>query len=241
VTASVPHVEGTPGLPLYSIPVKLSDENIRAEAEKMKASLFGLAGKRTLVGKKPEEYIVLESMSWANRLYIRVHGVYTSTYMVESVFPLAVGEDTVEVEVEGPNTLTVEGGTLNLHTHLRKKSRQEDTTYYDERGEEVQMQLPPKSELKPQRTVHEPLTVEQVQGLLDSTLDWAKRHLTASVAKLAAQGATIEKENLDLSDHEVILVPYCSLVYHNKKTGEKKGLTYDSLTERLLPSTIVTR
>jgi len=241
VITSTPHIEGTSEIPLYSVSVKLSDENIRAEGEKLKASLFGLAGKRTLVGKKPEEYIALESMTWANQVYIRVHGIYTSTYVVASVFPLAVGGETIEVEVEGPNTLPVTNGTLNLRTRLRKTNRQEATTYYDERGEEVQIQLPPKSELKPQRTVHAPLTVEHVQGLLDTTLGWAKRHLMANMAGLTAGGATIEKENLDLSDHEVILAPYCSLVYHNTKKGERKGLTYDSLSEKLVPSSLVTR
>jgi len=63
----------------------------------------------------------------------------------------------------------------------------------------------------------------------------------ANMAGLTTGSTTIEKENLDLSDHEVILAPHCSLVYHNTKTGERKGLTYDSLTERLLPSSLVPR
>ena len=238
---SASRVEETSELPLYSIPVKLSDEGIRAEGEKAKVSLFGLAGKRTLVGKKPEEFIVLESMSWTNQVYVRVHGVYTSTYILERVFPLAVGEDTIEVEVEGPNTVIPEKGTLSLHTHLRKTNRQEATTYYDGRGEEVQVELPPKSELKPQRTVHAPLTIENVQKLLDETLEWAKRHLMANMAKLTAEGARVEKENLDLSDHEVILVPYCVLTYVNGKTNEKRSITYDSLTGKLLPSAVAPR
>jgi hypothetical protein len=238
---SIPHVEETSEIPLYSIPVKLSDESLRAEGEKAKAALFGLAGKRTLVGKKPEEYVILESMAWADHVYIRVHGVYTSTYVVHRVFPLAVGEETIEVEVEGPNLLIPEKGTLNLRTHLRKTYRQEATTYYDERGEEVQVELPPKSELKHQRTVHEPLTVEHVLKLLDTTLEWAKRHLTANMTKLTAEGATVEKEKLDLSDHEVILVPYCVLTYVDTKTKEKKSLTFDSLTGKLLPSTVAQR
>lgn len=241
LTSSTPHVEGTSGLPLYSIPVKLSDENIRAEGEMAKASLFGLAGKRTFVGKRPEEYIVLESISWANQIYVRMHGVYTSTYVVSSVFPLTVGEDTIEVEVAGPTKLTADKGTLILHARLRKTNRQEATSYYDERGEEVQIQLPAKPELKPQRTVHAPLTVEHVQELLDTTMEWAKRHLMASMSRLVAEGATIEQEKLDLSDHEIILVPNCTLVYHNTKTGERKSLTYDSLAGRLLPSSIVSK
>ena len=238
---SIPHVEETSDIPLYSFPVKLSDEELRAEGEKAKTALFGLAGKRTLVGKKPEEYVTLESMTWADHVYIRVHGVYTSTYVVHRVFPLAVGEDTIEVEVEGPNILTPEKGTLNLRTHLRKTNRQEATTIYDERGEEVQVKLPPKTALKHLRTVHEPLTVDHVLKLLDTTLEWAKKHLTANMAKLTAEGATVEKEKLDLSDHEVILAPYCVLTYLDTKTREKKSLTFDSLTGKLLPSTVAQR
>ena len=237
----IPRVEETSDIPLYSTPVKLSDDKLRTEGEKAKKTLFGLAGKRTLVGKKPEEYVTLESMTWGDHVHIRVHGVYTSTYVVPKIYPLAVGEDTIEVEVEGPYPLTPEKGNLNLRTHLRKTSRQEATTYYDERGEEVQVQLPPKTDLKPQRTVHAPLTLEHVQKLLDTTLEWAKKGLTANMAKLTAEGAIVERENLDLSDHEVILVPYCTLIYHNTKTGERKGLTYDSLSGKLLPSTIGTR
>ena len=77
-----------------------------------------------------------------------------------------------------------------------------------------------------------------MKELLETTLDWAKKELQVKIGKLPVGGATIEKENLDLSDHEIIVVPYCSLTYVNSKTGEKKGLTFDSLRGSLIPSLV---
>jgi hypothetical protein len=228
-------------LPLYSVPVSQSDDAIRSQGEKAKVALFGLVGKRTLIGKKPEEYIALESMVWTDRVYVRVHGIYTSTYTVDVTFPLAVGDETVEVEVAGPNKLVPLKGTLELPTRLRKILRSERTSCYDETAEEVQVQLPPKAGLTAQRAVRPPLTPEGVQKLLDTTLVWAKKALRADTQKLQAEGARIEKEGVDFLDYEVILVPYCFLTYVNSKTGERKGLTFDSLRAALLASAVVAR
>jgi hypothetical protein len=216
-------------LPLFAVPPKLTEDSIRSQGEATKVGLFGLTGKRTIIGKKPEEYIVLESMDWANRVYVRVHGVYTSRYLVDVYFPLTVGEDTIEVEVPGANRMAPVKGTLKLAAKLRKVSRTESTFYYDERVEEVQIQLPPKTELQPLRTVQPPLRVDDLQKLLLTTLDWAKKGMQIKMGKPQGNDAVIEEENLDLSDHEVILVPYCTLTFFNSKTGERKKLVYDSL------------
>jgi len=216
-------------LPLFSVPVRLTEDAIRSQGEAAKVGLFGLVGKRTIIGQKPEQYIVLESMEWANRVYVRVHGVYTSRYLVDAYFPLNVGEDTIEVEVTGANKLAPVKGTLKLPAKLRKVSKSESTACYDERVEEVQIQLPPKAALKPLRTVQPPLRVDGLQTLLLTTLDWAKKGMQIKIGKPQATDAVIEEENLDLSDHEVILVPYCTLTFVNSKTGERRRIVYDSL------------
>ena len=226
-------------MPLYSVQVRSTDDAIRAMGEGNKLALFGLVGKRTLIGKKPEEYVVLESMTWGDRVYVRVHGVYTATYTVDVTYPLTVGEETVEVEVAGPNRLAPVKGTLELPARLRKFLRIERTSTYDDRAEEVQVQLPPKSDLKMLRTARPPLTNDGAQKLLDTTLEWARRIMRASATKAMARGAKVEKEELDLSDHEVILVPYCVLTYLNSKSGERKSLTFDSLGGVLLPAAFV--
>ena len=222
-------VTSLPSLPLFSVPVRLNEGSIRSQGDATKVSLFALVGKRTIVGKKPEQYIVLESMEWTNRIYVRVHGVYTSRYLVDAYFPLTVGEDTIEVEVPGANRLAPVKGTLKLAAKLRKVGRGESTVCYDERAEEVQIQLPPKADLQSLRTVQPPLRVDDLQRLLLTTLDWAKKEMQTKIGKPQASHMVVEEENLDLSDHEVILVPYCTLTYINSKTGERRKLVYDSL------------
>ena len=108
---SVPQTTAPTSLPLFTVPVNITEDDIRSQGEAAKVSLFGLVGKRTLIGKKPEEYIMLESMVWTDKVYVRVHGVYSSTYVVDAVYPLDVGEDTIEVEVAGPNKLAPQKGT----------------------------------------------------------------------------------------------------------------------------------
>ena len=229
VASTIPPVTSFPSLPLFTVPVRLTEDSIRSLGEATKVGLFGLVGKRTIIGQKPEQYIVLESMDWANRVYVRVHGVYTSRYLVDAYFPLTVGEDTIEVEVPGANRLAPVKGTLKLAAKLRKVGRTESTVYYDERAEEVQIQLPPKTDLRPLRTVQPPLRVDDLQKLLLTTLDWAKKGMQIKIGKPQASQIVMEEENLDLSDHEVILVPYCTLTYINSKTGERRKLVYDSL------------
>ena len=229
VASTVPPVASFPSLPIFTVPVRLTEDSIRSQGEATKVGLFGLVGKRTIIGQKPEQYIVLESMDWANRVYVRVHGVYTSRYLVDAYFPLTVGEDTIEVEVPGANRLAPVKGTLKLTAKLRKVGRGESTVYYDERAEEVQIQLPPKADLQPLRTVQPPLRVDDLQKLLLTTLDWAKKGMQIKIGKPQVNHMVIEEENLDLSDHEVILVPYCTLTYINSKTGERRKMVYDSL------------
>ena len=241
VTPVVSPPSPSASIPLFTVPVRLTEDGIRSQGEAAKVALFRLTGKRTLVGKKPEQYIVLESMVWTNRVYVRVHGVYSSTYVVDAVFPLSVGEETVEVEIPGLDKRAPEKGTLKLAAKLRKTNRTESTAYYDERIEEVQVQLPPRTGLQPLRTVRPPLTVEDLQKVLATTLDWAKKDLQARIGKPQVSDAIIEKEDLDLSDHEIILVPYCVLTYVNSKTGEKHTLTFDSLTGSLAPSPVATK
>jgi len=230
-------VWGTVSFPLFSVQSSLSEDEIRAQGEKGKLALFGLVGKRTILGPKPETFIVMESFAWVDRVYVRVHGVYSATYVVDRVFPLAVGEDTAEVEVEGSSKLTAERGNLNLRARLRKLSRGEAVSYYDARAEEVGIKLPPRSQLRPLRSVHPPLTVGGVQEVLDAALDWAEKGLRARMAGSLAEGAVVERESIDVSDHEVILAPYAVLTYLNTKSGERRSLTYDSLTNTLVPST----
>ncbi len=236
--SGIPPLAPSGALPLFAVPVKLSDDTLRAQGEAAKVGLFGLVGKRTLIGKKPEQYIALESMAWANRTYVRVHGVYASTYTVDAVFPFAVGDETIEVEVSGVNKFTPDKGTLKLAAKLRKVNRKEGTVYYDERVEEVQIQLPPKADLQPLRTVQPPLKVEDLQKLLMTTLDWAKKGFQIRIGQPVANAAVIEEENLDLSDHEIILAPYCTLVYLNSKNGERRSLTFDPLRGALSPSQV---
>ncbi len=220
-------------LPLFAVPTKITEDNIRSQGEASKVHLFGLVGKRTLIGKKPQEYVVLESMVWANRVYVRVHGIYTSRYIVDAIFPLTVGEETIEVEVAGANKFAPENGTLKLAARLRRVTRKESTVYYDNRIEEVQIQLPPKAELQPLRTAQPPLTVEGLQNVLMTTLNWAKKGLQIRIGQRPAVDAVMEEENLDLSDHEIILVPYCTLTYVNSKTGERRSLVFDALRNSL--------
>jgi len=241
VTPAVSHLSPSASFPLYSVPVRLTEDGIKSQGETAKVGLFELIGKRTLVGKKPEQFIALESMVWTNRVYVRVHGVYSSTYVVNEVFPLPVGDETIEVEVVGLSKITPKKGTFKLATKLRKTNSAESTVYYDERMEEVQVQLPSKADLQPVRTVRPPLTVEGLQEVLATTLDWAKKDLQAKLGKLPVEDAVIEKEGLDLSEHEIILVPYCILTYVNSKTGEKRTLTFDSLTGSLVPSPVATK
>ena len=221
---------------LYSVDVSDTDESLRAKADKEKVALFGLAGKRTLVGTKPESYIVLESMQWTDRVYVRIHGIYSSKYVMDSSFPIAVGEETIEVEYGETSKASPEKGTLSLPLRLRKVFRKETTDVYDERGEVVPVQLPATSSLKPLRTVHPPLTIQHVESLLDATLQWSRKGLTGSMSKIVAKGAKIENEDINVSDHEVILAPYCVLTFHNSKTGERKSLTFDSLAGGLVPA-----
>lgn len=227
----------TASVPLFKVPLPKSEDEIRARADMSKVWLFGLAGKRTLIGQKPEEYIVLESLVWTDRVYVRVHAVYSATFVVDRVFPLSVGEDTLEVEVEGPNRLPVEKGALNLRAKLRKFNNGEVTYHYDARAEQVSIQLPQRAQLQPLRTVHPPLTLGGVQELLETVLDWAEKGVRANMVQAMTQGGVVEKDSVDLSDHEVILAPYCVLTYHNTKTGERKSVTYDPLVGKLVPGT----
>jgi len=223
--------------PIFTIPVQ-SDDAVRSLGEKAKVDLFGLVGKRTLVGKKPEEYIALDSIVWKNKVYVRVRGIYSSTYFIDAVFPLKVGERTVEVEFSKDFKISAENGTASLKARLRNSIRIENVSYFDDRAEEVQIELPPKKELKRLRTVHSPLTVDGVQKLLDASLEWAKKNLRSQLDKVVAAKTTVEGEGFDVSDHEVILVPFCTLTYLNAKTSEKKGLVYDSLNQTMRPSSV---
>ncbi len=225
----------TASIPLFAVPLDKTQDEIMGRAEMSKVWLFGLAGKRTLLGQKPEEYIVLESTQWTDRAYVRVHGVYSVTFVVDRVYPLTVGDDTIEIEVEGSNRIPAEKGALNLRARLRKFNRGEVTYYYDSRGEQVNIQLPPRAQLRPLRTVHPPLTLGSVQELLDTVLDWAEKGVRASMAKAMAEGGVVEKDSVDLSDHEVILVPYGVLSFHNTKTGVRRTMTYDPLVGKLAP------
>lgn len=224
----------TASIPLFAVPVDKSEESIRVMAGAAKVRLFGLEGKRTYVGKKPEEYIKLESADWVERVYVRVHSVYSFTFAVDRVYPLAVGKNTVEAEIEGPGKLPVEGGALNLRVKLRDVVKGDNTTYFDSSGEEVSIQLPPKAQLKPLRTVHPPLTPQSVETLLDTVLKWEEKRVKERLGEALAQGGVKEREDVDLSDHEVVVAPYFVLAYQDTKTGERRRMSYDPLQGKLM-------
>src|SRR3990172_820579 len=88
-------------LPLYTIPVGCTEEAARSLGEASKVALFGLTSKRPLFGKKPEEYIVHKNTARNEKIYVRIHGVYSAEYTVSKTFSLDVGQDAVKVEVAG--------------------------------------------------------------------------------------------------------------------------------------------
>lgn len=70
------------------MPLRHTEDSAKTLGEANKLNLFGLASKRVLFGKKPEEYIVLQSLVRKERTYVRIHGIYSAEYLVAKTFPL---------------------------------------------------------------------------------------------------------------------------------------------------------
>ncbi len=216
-------------LPLYTIPVGLTEEAAKSLGEASKVGLFGLASKRPLFGKKPEEYIVHKNTARNEKVFVRIHGVYSAEYTVSKTFSLDVGQDAVNVEVAGVGGFAPKAGAVEVAAKIRKAYRNEAVVVFNEKADEVNIQLPNPNTLEPCRTLSQALNNSDVKRLLDTTLTLAQKVLEFRIQKAPSTIGKIETENLDLSDNQIILAPYYVLTYENTKTGETKTLTVDAV------------
>lgn len=216
-------------LPLYTIPVGCTEEAAKSLGEASKVALFGLTSKRPLFGKKPEEYIVHKNTARNEKIYVRIHGVYSAEYTVSKTFSLDVGQDAVKVEVAGVDGFAPKAGAVEVAAKIRKAYRNEAVVVFNEKADEVNIQLPNPNTLEPCRTIPQALNNSDIKRLLDTTLTLAQKVLEFRIQKAPSTIGKIETENLDLSDNQIVLSPYYVLTYENTKTGETKTLTIDAV------------
>jgi len=209
----------------------LSDPTIvKAEAEKMKGSLFRRYG----VLKPPADQIRQIAFEKSYEPYFVVEGKYTIDYYQGRSYTIPILQNSIEVvlfdhKIEPePAKKGRQNRTIKIEGEERLIHKRKTCLVLDAKGREVspkRIHSAPQ-EKRPKKTLAE----FQNDGKSEFDPSWEVEVLKPRIARRPPEIKRIVGESLEISNRTLFYIPVYKVWFRNTKTGEEKVVKFDAVT-----------